>query len=126
MGELVVHQAGDVLNEDLGAEQFDCIIMASVAHHFTDAENLLVAKKAYNALKQGGYFTIIEVLRRDTIEFDGDMLSAIGDFFFALSSTSGTWSLNQIKGWQKQGGFTHYKNASFLTIPGYVAVTAKK
>jgi SAM-dependent methyltransferase len=126
MGNLVVHKAGNVLHEDLGTEHYDCIIMASVAHHFTYEENLLVAQKAHEALKQGGYFTIIEILRRDMIEYNGDMLSSIGDFFFALSSTSGTWSLNEIKQWQKQAGFTDYKKASFLTIPGYAAITAKK
>jgi ubiquinone/menaquinone biosynthesis C-methylase UbiE len=126
MGNTVVHKAGNVLHEDLGNEQYDFILMASVAHHFTTEENLLVAQKAYKALKPGGYFTIIEVLKRDVMKYDGDMLSSIGDFFFALSSTSGTWSLNEIKQWQKQAGFTHYKKASFLTIPGYVAVSAKK
>ncbi|MBA2761333.1 MAG: methyltransferase [Segetibacter sp.] len=126
MGNLVVHKAGNVLHDDLGTEQYDFIIMASVAHHFTADENSLVAQKAYKALKQGGGFTILEVVRRDRIEYNGDMLSSIGDFFFALSSTSGTWSLNEIKQWQKQAGFIHYKKASFLTIPGYVAITAKK
>lgn len=126
MGDTVVHKAGNVLLEDLGNEQYDCILMASVAHHFTKEENLLVAQKAYKALKPGGYFTVVEVLRRDKIEYDGDMLSSIGDFFFALSSTSGTWSLHEIKQWQKQAGFTYYKKASFLTIPGYAALSGKK
>lgn len=124
--DAIVHEAGNVLNEDLGTEQYDCILMASVAHHFTYEENLLVAQKAYKALKPEGYFIIVEILRKDKIEYGGDMLSSIGDFFFALSSTSGTWSLHEIKQWQKKAGFTHYKKASFLTIPGYVAVSAKK
>ncbi len=126
MGSTVAHKAGNILLEDLGKEQYDCILMASVAHHFTNEENLVVAQKAFKALKPGGFYTIVEILRRDKIEYGGDMLSSIGDFFFALSSTSGTWSLNEIKQWQKQAGFTHYKKASFLTIPGYVAVSAKK
>jgi 2-polyprenyl-3-methyl-5-hydroxy-6-metoxy-1,4-benzoquinol methylase len=126
MGNTVIHKAGDVLTEDLGSEQFDVILMASVAHHFTDEENLLVAQKVHKALKPGGFYTIIEILRKDEIEYGGDMLSAIGDFFFALSSTSGTWSLQEIKQWQKQAGFMHFKKASFLSIPGYTAITAKK
>jgi 2-polyprenyl-3-methyl-5-hydroxy-6-metoxy-1,4-benzoquinol methylase len=126
MGNSVMHKAGNVLTEDLGSEQFDIILMASVAHHFTAEENLLVAQKAYKALKPGGFYTIIEILRKDEIEYGGDMLSAIGDFFFALSSTSGTWSLQEIKQWQKQAGFHHFKKASFLSIPGYTAITAQK
>jgi 2-polyprenyl-3-methyl-5-hydroxy-6-metoxy-1,4-benzoquinol methylase len=126
MGNSVMHKAGNVLTEDLGSEQFDIILMASVAHHFTDEENLLVARKVHKALKPGGFYTIIEILRKEKIEYGGDMLSAIGDFFFALSSTSGTWSLQEIKQWQKQAGFLHFKKASFLSIPGYTAITAQK
>lgn len=126
MGQRVVHQPGNVLTDDIGDENYDVVVMASVAHHFTKEENEIVAKKAYKALKHGGIFTIIEVLRADAIKYNGDMLSAIGDFFFALSSTSGTWSLQEIQNWQKKAGFTLYKKSTFLTIPGYVAVTGRK
>lgn len=126
MGNRVRHLAGNVLADDLGDGVYDIILMASVAHHFTYEENILVAKKAFRALKPGGVFTIMEVLRTDAIKYNGDMLGALGDFFFALSSTSGTWSLREIKQWQKEAGLTFYKKSTFLTIPGYVAVSAKK
>jgi len=126
MGDRVKHLAGNVLVDDFGNEVYDIILMASVAHHFTREENIVVAKKACRALKPGGVFTIMEVLRNDTIKYNGDMLSALGDFFFALSSTSGIWSLQEIKQWQKEAGFIHYKKNTFLTIPGYTAVCGKK
>ncbi|HEX8461867.1 MAG TPA: class I SAM-dependent methyltransferase [Segetibacter sp.] len=126
MGNRVVHQPGNILIDEIGEEKFDLIVMASVAHHFTVEENILVAQKAYKALKPGGLFTILEVLRSDKITYNGDMLSALGDFFFALSSTSGTWSLQEIKDWQKQAGFTNLKKTTFLTIPGYAAITGRK
>lgn len=126
MGSRVIHKPGNVLHEDLGSEQYDLILMASVAHHFTNEENMLVAQKAFAALKPGGYYTIIEILKKNAIKYNGDMLSAIGDFFFALSSTSGTWSFEQIKTWQKQAGFVHHKKATFLTIPGYTSISGKK
>lgn len=126
VGNRVQHLAGNILTDDLGAEVYDVILMASVAHHFTSKENIAVAKKAFTALKPGGTFTIMEVVKSDTITHNGNMLNAVGDFFFALSSTSGIWSLNEIKQWQKEAGFTFYKKTSFLTIPGYVAITAVK
>ena len=126
MGDRVKHLAGNVLTDDLGSELYDLVLMASVAHHFTNEENIAVAKKVFKALKLGGFFTIMEVVRTDTIEYNGDMLSALGDFFFALSSTSGIWSLQKIKQWQKEAGFTFYKKTTFLTIPGYVAITGRK
>lgn len=126
MGEHVQHLAGNVLTDDLGAEKYDVILMASVAHHFTNEENIMVAKKAFRALKSGGVFTIMEVLRNDAITYNGDMLSTLGDFFFALSSTSGIWSLQEIRQWQKEAGFTSFKKNTFLTIPGYAAISAWK
>ncbi len=126
MGDRVIHQSGNVLTDDLGFEEYDVILMASVAHHLTFEENVLVAKKAFKALKPRGVYIIMEVLRSDSIQYNGNMLSALGDFFFALSSTSGIWSLEEIKQWQKESGFISYKKNAFLTIPGYAAITGKK
>jgi 2-polyprenyl-3-methyl-5-hydroxy-6-metoxy-1,4-benzoquinol methylase len=126
MNDVIQHQPGNVLLDDLGEEKYDLIVMASVAHHFTKEENIAVCSKALKALKPGGYFTIIEILRQDKIKLNGDMLGAMGDFFFALSSTSGTWSLAEIMSWQKAAGFQPFANKKFISIPGYIAVTAKK
>lgn len=126
MNNVVSHRPGNILTDELEPSSYDLILMASVAHHFTVEENLLVAAKAFKALKPGGHFTIIEVLRHNEIKRNGDMLSAMGDFFFALSSTSGTWSLDEIMEWQRKAGFRPFAVKKFLTIPGYVAVTAQK
>jgi ubiquinone/menaquinone biosynthesis C-methylase UbiE len=126
MGNRIKHKAGNVLTDDLGEGEYDLVLMASVAHHFTFDENMAVSKKVYKALKPGGVFTILEVLRRDAIKYNGDMLSAFGDLFFALSSTSGLWSLAEVKQWQSEAGLTAHKKATFLTIPGYVAISSRK
>ena len=126
MADRIKHQPGNILTDDIGEGVYDNVLMASVAHHFTIEENLLVAEKVYKALKPGGYFTILEVLRPGGITLNNDMLSAVGDFFFAMSSTSGLWSLDEIKQWQSQAGFKQYSKKRFVTIPGYVAVTGQK
>jgi 2-polyprenyl-3-methyl-5-hydroxy-6-metoxy-1,4-benzoquinol methylase len=125
MKDLITHRAGNVLTDDLEESKYDLVVMANVAHHFTSTENFEVAKKVFRSLKPGGYFSIVEILRQDDNK-KGDMLGAIGDFFFALSSTSGTWSLPEIMQWQKSAGFHKSSSKNFLSIPGYVAVTAKK
>ncbi|MEJ7681183.1 MAG: class I SAM-dependent methyltransferase [Segetibacter sp.] len=56
MGDRVKHLAGNVLTDDLGNEIYDIVLMASVAHHFTNEENILVAKKVFRALKHWRYF----------------------------------------------------------------------
>jgi 2-polyprenyl-3-methyl-5-hydroxy-6-metoxy-1,4-benzoquinol methylase len=120
------YKAGNILLDDIGTNQYDFILMASVAHHFTGEENKLVAAKVQAALKPGGYFTIMEVLSQDKIKKNMDMLGAIGDMFFALSSTSSTWKFNDINSWFAHAGLKLCKQSSFLFIPGYVALTAKK
>ena len=126
MANRIKHRAGNVLTDDIGTNQYDYVLMASVAHHFTDTENKLVAQKVYNALKPGGVFTIMEVLSQDKMVYKGDMLSALGNLFFAISSTSGTWSLNQIKVWQTAAGFHFYKKHTLISIPGYAAISGRR
>jgi SAM-dependent methyltransferase/predicted transcriptional regulator len=122
----IKHVAGNILTDGLEDSKYDLVLMASVSHHFTADQNIAVAKKVFKALRPGGYFSIVEVLRHDKIQLNGDMLASMGDFFFALSSTSGAWSLKEIKRWQQEAGFAHHKKSTFLTIPGYVAITAVK
>ncbi len=126
MSDRICHISGNILTDELGSQQYDTILMASVAHHFTFEENVMVAKKAFEALKPGGYFTIIEVTRPDGISLDNNMMAAVGDLFFALSSTSGLWSMNEIIQWQHQAGFVHANKRRFVTIPGYMAVTGRR
>lgn len=122
----ISYTAGNALNDDFGEEAYDVVVMANLAHHFTVEENVAVAKKAFKALKPGGIFSILEVLSSDKIDHKGNMLATVGNMFFALSSTSGLWTLSEIKRWQKEAGFTPHKKTSFLSLPGYVAVSAKK
>ncbi len=122
----IQYVAADILQYDAGENEYDLIIMANLAHHFTNEQNILVAQKAFRALKLGGYFVILEVLRPVQIKLNNDMLSSIGDFFFSLSSTSGTWSLEQIKGWQQKAGLQYIRKITFLSIPGYAAVISQK
>jgi 2-polyprenyl-3-methyl-5-hydroxy-6-metoxy-1,4-benzoquinol methylase len=126
MQDVVKHQQGNILTDDIGENKFDLIIMASVAHHFSRDENMLVAHKVYKALRPGGHFAIAEILRHEKIKLNGEMLAAMGDFFFLLSSTSGTWSFDEISSWQKVAGFQHLSTKKFMAIPGYTAITAKK
>lgn len=122
----VTYLAGDILTDEIGKERYDAIVMVNVAHHFTGDENVAVAKKAYNALRPGGTFSIMEILRLDRLKYKGDMLGALGDFYFALTSTSGTWSHKEISGWLTNANFISIKKSSFLSLPGFVTISGVK
>lgn len=126
MAERIVYRPGNILTDDIGQAQYDYILMASVAHHFTDEQNREVARKAYDALQPGGAFVVLEFIRQSNIRKDGDMLGALGDLFFSLSSTTGLWSQEEITSWLQDSGFKGIKHISFLSLPGYKAIYGVK
>ncbi len=125
MGDKVQYWAGDALKEDLGENKFDLVLISSLIHHFTPEQCQLLSSKVAKALKPGGYYVIQEFLRPETSN-NMDLLGATLDLFFNLSSTSGTWSLQEIKDFQTGAGLKFYKVNKFMSPPGYVQVCAKK
>ena len=117
---------GNILTDDIGVSCYDVILMANVAHHFTDAENRLVADKVLTALKPGGSFYILEFFRKEAAELSNDMIGALQNFFFAFSSTSGLWNANEMQQWFQQAGFQQIRTIHFLQLPGFGMVTGKK
>lgn len=117
MGERVTHRAGDVLVDDLGAEAWDVIFMANLVHHFDDATNRAVAKKAAKALRPGGVFVIQELFRPHTPNEAGQV-GALLDLYFAFTSRSGTWSFEEMADWQREAGLKPLKPIRFRTVPG--------
>lgn len=117
MGGRVVHRPGNVLTDDLGTEAWDVIFVASLVHHFDDATNRSLAKKIANALRPGGVFVIQELYRAHTPKEAGQ-IGALLDLYFALTSQSGTWSFEEMAGWQREAGLKPMKPIKFLTAPG--------
>jgi 2-polyprenyl-3-methyl-5-hydroxy-6-metoxy-1,4-benzoquinol methylase len=117
MGDRVVHRPGNVLTDDLGTEAWDLIFVASLVHHFDDATNRAVAKKIAKALRPGGVFVIQELYRPATPKEAGQ-IGALLDLYFALTSQSGTWSFEEMAGWQREAGLKPLKPIRFRTAPG--------
>jgi 2-polyprenyl-3-methyl-5-hydroxy-6-metoxy-1,4-benzoquinol methylase/predicted transcriptional regulator len=122
----LVFRSGDILKDDIGQQQYDVVLMASVAHHFTDAENKTVARKVYVALKPGGSFFILEYFRKQPEAFSGDMIGSLQNFFFSFSSTSGLWDAAEMKTWLQKAQFKNIKTIHFLQLPGFGMVTGKR
>jgi SAM-dependent methyltransferase len=125
MGDKVQYWAGDALKEDLGENKFDLILVSRVIHHFTVEECQSLSSKVAKALKPGGYYVIQEFLRPETSN-NMELLGIALDLVFNLSSTSGLWSLQEIKDFQTGAGLKFYKVNKFMVPPGFVQVCAKK
>ncbi len=117
MGDRVTHRPGNVLTDGLGTEAWDLILVASLVHHFDDATNRALAKKIAQALRPGGVFVIQELYRIPTPNEAGQ-IGALLDLYFALTSQSGTWSFEEMAGWQREAGLKPLKPVKFRTAPG--------
>jgi ubiquinone/menaquinone biosynthesis C-methylase UbiE len=125
MGDRINYWIGNALMDDFGENRYDLILMSSLMHHFSATQNMAVSKKVAKALKPGGYFVIQDWLRSET----SSKMEQIGltmDMYFNLTSTTGLWSLKELKDFQQKAGLTHYKVNKFMVQPSFVQVCAKK
>jgi predicted O-methyltransferase YrrM len=117
MGDRVVHRAGNALTDDLGTEAYDIVLIAQVVHHFSEEQNRELAKRVVDALRPGGVYAVLDEFRPDTPSEAGQV-GALLEFYFALTSQSGTWAVEEITGWQREAGLSPRKPIRFRTAPG--------
>jgi 2-polyprenyl-3-methyl-5-hydroxy-6-metoxy-1,4-benzoquinol methylase len=102
MGHRITLRAGDALTDDLGAEAYDVILMASLVHHFDDATNRDLVRRAAAALRPGGVLAIFEAVRLEPRR--NDQVGAFFDLYFAMTSRAGLWTYEEMAGWQRAAG----------------------
>jgi SAM-dependent methyltransferase len=125
MGDRVVHRPGDALTTDLGAKAWDVILIFQLMHHFDEPTNIKLMQRIAEALRPGGVVAVLEILRPDSPNSTGQT-GALLDLFFAVTSLSGCWSLEEIAAWQRKAKLTPRKPIRLLTIPGAAIVAAVK
>jgi len=103
MGDRVQIRAGDVLEDDLGEAVYDLVLMVSLVHHFDDATNRQISERVARALRPGGTFAIVDLLRPEPGGRVPQM-SAFYDLYFALTSQAGLWTLAEMRAWQEAAG----------------------
>jgi len=125
MGDRVKHRAGDALSDDLGEAKWDLIFISQLVHHFDEPTNRRLAHRCARALRPGGILAIQEFVRPDKPGGSGQ-IGALLDFYFALTSQAGTWSVKEIRSWQEEAGLTTLPPVKFMTAPGVVQQSAFK
>jgi 2-polyprenyl-3-methyl-5-hydroxy-6-metoxy-1,4-benzoquinol methylase len=125
LSDKVKYQAGNALTDDLGKEQYDFIMINNVVHHFTSEQNYQLAKKIAAALKPGGIYAIGEFSRMNK-PGQGGAVGATAGLYFAMTSSSGTWSIQEMNDWQTAAGLKPRKPITVLTLPGWLMLMAEK
>jgi predicted O-methyltransferase YrrM len=125
MGDLVVHRAGDALTDDLGTETYDLVLIAQLVHHFSEEQNRELAARVARALRPGGVYAVLDEFRPRTPK-DAGQIGAVLEFYFALTSQSGTWAVEEIADWQRGAGLKPRRPINFRTVPGLGIQAAEK
>jgi ubiquinone/menaquinone biosynthesis C-methylase UbiE len=107
MEDRIKFQTGNALVDDFGENKYDLIFVSSLLHHFKSEENHLISKKIAKALKQNGYYVIQEYIKPVAQSVD-DLSSILMDLCWSITSTSGTWTLDELKEFQNKEGLMHY------------------
>ena len=103
MGERVTLRGGDALSDDLGQSAYDLVFMFSLVHHFDDPTNRALIARAAQALRPGGVLVIGDVIRPES-PGKASQMGAFFDLYFALTSSSGLWSFEEMASWQREAG----------------------
>jgi predicted O-methyltransferase YrrM len=117
MGERVVHRGGNALTDDLGTDAYDIVLIAQVVHHFSEEQNRELAQRVARALRPGGVYAVLDAFRPRDPGAAGQV-GALFEFYFALTSQSGTWTVEEIAGWQRKAGLSPRRPIRFRTAPG--------
>jgi ubiquinone/menaquinone biosynthesis C-methylase UbiE len=121
----IEHRAGNALTDDLGVGRFDLVFISHLVHHFTAPANEALIRRAARALRPGGTLAILDVLRPGspaTVNQTGALL----DLYFAITSNSGTWSMEEINRWFAEAGLEPAKPIALRTAPGVTVLAARK
>jgi SAM-dependent methyltransferase len=125
MGDRVVHRAGNALTDDLGSGGYDVVLISQLVHHFDEEQNRALAERVARALRPGGIYAIVDAFRPATPK-DAGQLGALLEFYFALTSQSGTWTPGEMADWQQRAGLRPRRPLHFRTAPGAGAQIAAK
>jgi SAM-dependent methyltransferase len=125
LGARVRHKIGDALSDDLGEATFDVVMINNLVHHFSPEQNADLARRVARALAPGGVYAIGDFLRASHPGAGGGV-PAVMDLYFALTSASGTWALDEITSWQRGAGLMPVKAIQFRSLPGWVSLPAAK
>ena len=117
MGDRVVRRAGDALTADLGENAYDLVLVSMLVHHFSDEQNCELAGRVARALRPGGVLAVQDISGRQPRNRQASSAPCF-EFYFALTSQSGTWSIEDMTRWQQQANLQPRKPIRYRTVPG--------
>jgi SAM-dependent methyltransferase len=125
VSDRIDYRVGDALTADLGCDVYDLVLVGNLVHHLDDPQNRDLMRRIAAALRSGGYCVVLEFLRPPSPRRAGQ-IGALTDFFFAMTSASGTWSAREVADWQRAAGLAIRRPIMLRTGPGLGLQAARK
>jgi O-methyltransferase domain len=121
--DVVTHRAGNALMDDLGRD-YDVVLLANVAHHFSPEQNVDLARRARASLTSGGTFAIWET-EQPGHDAESDIVGDAFALFFRIMSTSRTYAVEEYVGWLEAAGYVDIQALRPPMGPGMVLTAGR-
>lgn len=125
LSDRVAYVGGDAMTYEFGEHTLDLAFISQLIHHFSADDNRQLFQRLTTALRPGGILAVVEPLRPDR-PGRNNQLGQLLDMYFALTSRSGTWSLEEIQDWQRTAGVMPDQVIHLRTLPGVAVVVGRK
>jgi 2-polyprenyl-3-methyl-5-hydroxy-6-metoxy-1,4-benzoquinol methylase len=109
----------------LGRAVWDIILVSHLVHHLSDAQNRSLIRRAADGLRPNGIVVVLDVLRDSSGEV-GSQIGTLLDLYFAMTSLSGTFSVEQITSWLSPTRLGIERIIPLRSAPGISLVVARK
>jgi 2-polyprenyl-3-methyl-5-hydroxy-6-metoxy-1,4-benzoquinol methylase len=119
VADQATYQSGDVVQMDLGSEQFDIVLLGNILHFFPAGQVQDILRKIYQALRAGSLVVVDDgVPDEERCQAEAVQLSAV---FLVDSAPHGEfYTFSEYRELLEQAGFTQ------VTLHGERPVTARK
>ncbi len=121
----LTYESADILEVELPENTYDVVLMSSLAHHFTREQNRQITCNVARSLRTGGIFIINDFVKPDPGKRP-ELVGSSSNLFFGLTSTSGTWSIEETREWQLEAGLVPGKVIGYTALPGRFQIVAAK
>jgi SAM-dependent methyltransferase len=121
----IAYRPGDARVAELGSEAYDLVFVGNLVHHLDESSGRALTRRIATALRAGGYCVVLDFFRPASGRRAGQIVALL-DFYFAITGPQGTWSLEEVAEWQREGGLIARKPVKLRTAPGQALQAARK
>ena len=123
MSERVEFHVGDFLLDDF-EQDYDAALYFNIIHNFSEEENRLVMRKAFNALRPGGVLAVWDMFKAK--DNKRDIMPALMSLHMLVASGGTSYPMDDVMRWLTEIGFKDTTLEQTRTMPGFSLIIVRK